>query len=275
MAFPEEAVWKTHHGMKPSSAEGSLVRAGRFVIGPDDIVEWEVRRWGDKFYAVTNYFTWAEAWDNAWMKPFRKEKEAVDFARAQAEIGRRLMQESHQRHGGRADQHEIAEVVNKNRYEPPPPGMSGLGASLGNKDEPVKPFNKIGHISDWDGTLRSYKALYAIQRFNPRNAGDIARIWIEERNSPVDMYQVEFPMFLEVPELEDFVQSNFSNDDLEDRYFNYYITHWDLTDSVHDMWKLSPVLKLNYPGHTQMFNGVNIGAGWHEILASVRKSLDR
>jgi hypothetical protein len=177
------------------------------------------------------------------------------------------MQESHKRHGGRADPNEIAAVVNKNRYEPPPPGM-------GSKDEPSSPFNKIGHAYDWDGTLRSYKALYAIGRFHPRKAGDIARIWIEEQNVPADMFQVQFPMFLEIPDLIEFVKSNIDGSEWE-KYQNYYITHWDLTDSVADMWKLSPVLKMNYPGHRQMFNGVNIGAGWHEILESVRKSLDR
>lgn len=143
---------------------------------------------------------------------------------------------------------------------------------MAGKDEPVNSFNKIGHASDWDGTLRSHKALYAIKRFNPKNASDIARIWIEERNRPADIYQVQFPMFLENEALTSFVYKNL-NDQAHDRFVDYYITHWDLTDSVADLWKLSPILKMKYPGHVQMFSGVNIGAGWQEILRDVRKIL--
>jgi hypothetical protein len=231
-------------------------------------VEWEVRRtYQGTFYPVNNYFTWAEAWDNSWYLDFKTQKEAVDFARKHAQEAKGVMLASHKKHGGRADPYEIAAVVNKGRYEPPPPQM-------GSKDEPTNPFNKIGHVSDWDGTLRSYKALYAIKRFHPHNPGDIARIWIEERNDPADMFQVQFPMFLEIPELVEFVTDSLL-DQMYDRYFNYYMTHWDLTDSIADMWKLSPVLKMNYPGHIQMFSGVNIGEGWQEILRSVRKILDR
>lgn len=144
----------------------------------------------------------------------------------------------------------------------------------GNKDQPELPYNKIGHVSDWEGTLRSYKAIRAITRFGPRNSGDIARIWIEERNVPADMFEVEFPMFLEIPELVDFVTANLA-DRTDERYFNYYVTHWDLTDSVADMWKLSPWLQRQYPTHTQMFQGVNIGMGWQKLLQEVRRILFR
>lgn len=144
----------------------------------------------------------------------------------------------------------------------------------GSKDAPDNPFNEIGHASDWDGTLRSYKALSAIERYYPKNPGDIARIWIEDRNTPADVYQIEFPMFLETPMLVEFVTEAIKDQNYE-RYFNYYVTHWDLTDSVADMWKLSPYLKLHYPGHREMFNGVNIGEGWHELLRKVRYILDQ
>lgn len=80
-------------------------------------------------------------------------------------------------------------------------------------------------------------------------------------------------MFLEVPGLVDFVTTNVEEKGKSG--INYYITHWDLTDSIADMWRLYPVLKMNYPGRLEMFSGVNIGAGWHDIIEKVRKILHK
>lgn len=136
------------------------------------------------------------------------------------------------------------------------------------KDEPEKPYNLINHVSDWDGTLRSYKATHAIRRFQPNSAGQIARIWIEEANHPADVSQVQFPMFLESEGLVDFVNRNTPSEDYQWR--NYYLTHWDLTDSVADMWKLSHALQKAYPTKDRWFQGVNIGMGWQDLLKQVR-----
>lgn len=144
------------------------------------------------------------------------------------------------------------------------------GASLGSPDD----YNLINHPSAWDGTLRSYKAMHALNRFHPDSAGKIARIFMEERNHNARMDDVEFPMFLEIPELEDFVIQNGDKLGYE-RYVNYFITHWTLTDAVHDMWKLSPDLQAAYPTTERWFNGINLGEGWQLLLEQVRTILDR
>lgn len=145
-------------------------------------------------------------------------------------------------------------------------------SGLGNKDEPIQPYNLIKHVSDWDGTLRSYKATYALDRYHPISAGQIAQIWIEERNHPLaNVEDIQFPMFLEDPALVEFVERN-----LDDaRWKNWYITRWDLTDSIADMWKLSPDLQDAYPTHNKWFQGINIGMGWQELLRQVRIILER
>jgi hypothetical protein len=151
------------------------------------------------------------------------------------------------------------------------------GGSLGSfeyKYDPKGPFNLIQHSSDWDGSLRSFKATYALERYRPNSAGQIARIWLEEMNPPPgNVYQVQFPMFLENADLVRFVEANIPLEDT--KWKNYYITHWDLTDSVADMWKLSPELQKAYPTVDEWFQGVNIGKGWQGLLRQVRTILDR
>jgi hypothetical protein len=150
---------------------------------------------------------------------------------------------------------------------------SGLGAFEW-KEEPLKKaFNAIDHVSAWDGTLRTHKALYALRRYHPNSAGEIARIWLEERNPLKNVEDVEFPMFLENPDLVGFVEANLPLDDA--KWKNWHITRWDLTDSVADMWKLSPELQAAYPTVDEWFQGVNIGKGWQELLRQVRTILDR
>lgn len=263
MAFPEERVWKKHYGKRT----GNLVRAGRTELGPDDIVEWEVRKENSRYFVVNNYFTWAEAWDNAWIRWFDSEYAGVTFARAQAAEAIRAMTASIKKHG-KADPYEIAAVVNRNRYEAPPPW------SLGSRDEPEGANNLIGHVSDWDGTLRTYKAMTAIERFHPRSAGQIAQIFLEEQNPLAGMHEVEFPMFLENTALYNFVIGNMDRLAL-DRAGTYFVTHWNLTDAVADMWKLSPELQKAFPSTDHWFSGVNIGEGWFDLLDKVQIILRR
>lgn len=415
MAFPEESVWKKHYGATPPEYSEGLVRAGRFTIDADDLVEWEVRKTSNgRYYAVNNYFTKPEAWDNAWIEDFRTTSEAVNFARNMAKIAFAAMQASHERHPDGADPEEVAAVVNVGRYEPPPPqmgGASGIHASMmkafqtsakfdfcsdflstpevlemlaeikrsggkaialldlgdvcirktsweagtapcdgniltqgymvlntiplkapwtadlnleqlvllmpeysreqirramkaykrddslkvmiqgnftlygdmkpyvpvsmnGSKDEPENAYNLIGHASDWDGTLRTYKALTAIERFHPRSAGQIAQIFLEEKNPLAGMSEVEFPMFLENTALYNFVIGNMDRLAL-DRAGTYFVTHWNLTDAVADMWKLSPELQKAFPSTDHWFNGVNIGEGWFDLLDKVQIILRR
>lgn len=413
MAYPEEGVWKKRNGM----LSHNLVRAGSFILSPDDRVEWEVQRHGDRFYAVNNYFTWAEAWDNAWMESFDTEAKAVEFARQNALIAKAVMEKSRRKHG-KADAQDIAAVVNVGRYEPPPPGLSGSRNTIhaamaqafnlsakwdfsdeflstpevhgllenvrrsggkaialiqigdvcvrrlswedatapceysgeellaqgyrvlntmplkspwtsdlneeqlvnflptysraqirkamkayeddstrtiqihgqftiygdlkphvpvslngpGSKDEPVGAHNRIGHVSDWEGTLRSYKALTALNRFHPRSAGQIAQIFLEEQNPLASMREVQFPMFLENTDLYNFVLHNLDREAI-DRAGNYFATHWSLSDAISDMWKLSPELQKAYPTKDRWFSGVNIGEGWHDLYEKVQKIL--
>lgn len=263
MAYPEEGVWSKHHGKKINN----LIRAGRFELGPDDIVEWEVRKHQNRYFAVNNYFTYAEAWDNAWIGGFPTPGAAVNFARNHAAEAIQAMTASINRHG-KADPFEVAAVVNRNRYEAPPPW------TLGSRDEPVKAHNLIGHASDWDGTLRSYKAETAINRFHPRGAGQIAQIFLEEQNPLASMTDVQFPMFLENDALFRFVMDNLDRDAIS-RAGIFYVTHWDLTDAVADMWKLSPVLKLGFPSRDQWYSGTNIGLGWLDLLTQVKTIIRR
>lgn len=267
MAFPEEAVWRTHHG-KPSNFD--IKRAGRFIIGPHDIVEWEIKKYNGRFYAINNYFTWAEAWDNAWMESFGTEDEAVTFARKNALEAQKVMTASRKKHG-KADPYDVAAVVNVGRYEPPPPPARG---GLGSIDEPMRSNNLIGHASDWEGTLRTYKALTAIERFHPRNASQIARIFIEEQNPIADMREMQFPMFLENTALYNFVLHNLDANQI-DRAGNYFVTHWDITQGVADMWRLSPVLQEAFPSTNHWFNGINIGEGWFDLLDKVKTIVRR
>jgi len=158
------------------------------------------------------------------------------------------------------------------------PSSSGEGSArnstMGSQDEPIGAYNLIGHVSDWDGTLRSYKAMYALARFNPRSAGQIARIFFEEMNRYAHMDQVESPMFLENEGLVNFVRQNLDADAI-DRAGNYYVTHWDGQDAIADMWKLSPELQAAYPTHDKWFQGVNIGKGWQDLLHQVQTILER
>jgi hypothetical protein len=263
MAYPEEGVWTKHHGKKTSP----LIRAGRFELGPNDVVEWEVRKHQGKYFATNNYFTFAEAWDNAWIGGFSTAHEAVNFARNHAAEAIQAMTSSMNKHGN-ADPYEVAAVVNRNRYEAPPPW------TLGSRDEPIRAHNLIGHVSDWDGTLRSYKAMTAIERFHPRGAGQIAQIFFEEKIPHAQMDDVEFPMFSENQALEDFVIDNMDRLGYE-RAGNYFISHWSLTDAVHDLWMLSPDLQRAYPTTNRWFSGVNIGEGWQDLLRDVQTIIRR
>ena len=142
-----------------------------------------------------------------------------------------------------------------------------------------KPHNRIQHFSDWDGTLRTYKAEYVIRRFQPKYGEDMARIWKEQENRECKtIYCVDFAMFLEIPELVEFVKAGRetitaqrlpwmkSTPEENDKWFNYYVTHWDIIDACADTWKLSPRLKRNYPSHFQWFMGSDIGEGWHAYV---------
>lgn len=263
MVYQEEGVWTLHHGKKIHN----LIRAGRFELGPHDIVEWEIRKHQKRYFATNNYFTYAEAWDNAWIEGYRTEREAVNFARAHAAEAIRAMTSSINKHG-QADPYEVALVVNRNRYEAPPPW------TLGSQDEPVRAHNLIGHVSDWEGSLRSYKAETAIERFHPHGAGQIAQIFLEEQNPLASMSEVQFPMFLENEALFNFVMENLDREAI-DRAGTYFVTHWDLAVAVADMWRLSPELKAAFPSKNRWISGINLGEGWFDLLDKVRTILRR
>lgn len=145
------------------------------------------------------------------------------------------------------------------------PRRGAQGQTLsGTRINPDRPYNLIGHNVDWDGTLRSYKALQAIEVYHPKTGADIARIFLEEQN-----WYAEFPMFLENPSLVAFVENNTLESD-QDRH--YYITHWDGIDAVADMWKLSPELQAAYQSVDKYstWTGRYIGHGWHKLIEEVR-----
>jgi len=140
-----------------------------------------------------------------------------------------------------------------------------------------QPHNRIGQVSDWDGTLRTYKAEYMLRQFQPRFGEDMARIWEEQQNFGCKtIYDVQFPIFLEIPELAEFVNAGRdtgtftgirADDIVHNReWYSYYMTHWDLVDACADTWHLSPALKRNYPSTFKWFWGADIGEGWHNYL---------
>ena len=144
-------------------------------------------------------------------------------------------------------------------------------------DNPKAPHrNLIGHGFDWDGTLRSYKAEYIINKFDPTNAYDIVDI-LESEVNPLwnDIYDQQFPMFYNNDEFVNYVDERAGKDN---KFRNYYITNIDRTDIVADMWKLSPKLQQIYPSKPRedpnnWVFGTYIGAGWHDLLKEVEKEM--
>lgn len=140
--------------------------------------------------------------------------------------------------------------------------------------------NLIKHTSDWDGTLRSYKAEYILHRFNPTNAQDIVDILETEVNPQWNnIYDKKFPMFERIPKLVDYVQKRAKGKDVE-KYHNSWITGIDTTDIVADLWKLSPTLQHIYPSkpreHPESWVfGTYIGSGWHDLRKDVEKEMRR
>lgn len=165
--------------------------------------------------------------------------------------------------------------------------------------------NLISHISDHDGTRRSAQACYIIEKHNPQNAKDLAKI-IHDNNLEGTRIGWEMPIFWKDKELVDFCElgsqksgvtgtfywsgkppHGYSEEEYEkvnpggmeeirerhEWYMNRCVAHADNVDLCADIWELSPTVKENYPSTEKMFMGTDIGAGWHDFKREVEKEL--
>lgn len=143
------------------------------------------------------------------------------------------------------------------------------------------PGNLIEHISEHDGTRRSIQACHIIEKFNPQNAKDFAKIIYD--NNIEKGISWNLPMFWENKELVNFCQleaqkSDFYSGKTEPRmsdeakehkkhwhewYMQRCVVNPDDVDLSADIWKLSPTIMQNYPSEKKMFMGTDIGEGWH------------
>ena len=139
--------------------------------------------------------------------------------------------------------------------------------------------NKIKHFSDWDGTLRTYKAETFIANFNPHSGKDMAKI-LKAQKSPKckTVYDECYPILNTNKKLKKFYRENYAlekdvkawedEDKQRKEWQNYFINHMDLTDIVADMWKLSPSLRSKYRKRPDGYEG------WHTLLHEVRNELE-
>jgi len=136
--------------------------------------------------------------------------------------------------------------------------------------DPTQHRNLIGHSSDWDGTLRSYKAEQFLEQREPKTAEDIARFLAYEKNKDFHapsgkgkldwpIYRVEYPFFLKNKNLEKYVKANGKYKDFE---MNNR-THVDDIDFVATIWNLSPHFQKKYPEEGKKFSG------WHDLRRDV------
>ncbi|MDO8659659.1 MAG: hypothetical protein Q7K54_03595 [Candidatus Parcubacteria bacterium] len=129
--------------------------------------------------------------------------------------------------------------------------------------------NKVKHISNWDGSLKTYKTEYILRKFKPKTAKRIASILRDNYNKKSKtIYDKEFPMFYNSPRLVKLVKMAKKD---SPAWWNYYITHLDFVDLASSIWKLSPHFQKLYPSKKQMYMGTDIGGGWHNLLKDIRK----
>jgi len=131
--------------------------------------------------------------------------------------------------------------------------------------------NRIGHISDWDGTLRTLKAEYVMKRLAPKDAKDLARKLKEKKNKRYKtIYDKEYPFLTRCRQLVKFVRINRQNDE---EFWNLWITHIDPVDINADLWKLFPEWRERYPSRGYKTVPYIIGAGkimdggWHDAVS--------
>lgn len=156
--------------------------------------------------------------------------------------------------------------------------------------------NLIGHISEHDGTRRSAHACYMIEKYNPQDAKDTAKI-IFDNNIQRGIIGWNMPMFWKDKELVDFCHmesqeqhSGFYSGKTEpwmseegkegkkewhDWYMHSCVAHADDVDLIADLWKLSPNIHANYPSEKRMYMGTDIGAGWHKFKRDTLAELER
>ena len=161
--------------------------------------------------------------------------------------------------------------------------------------------NLINHISEHDGIRRSLQACQIIENFNPQNAKDFAKI-VHDNNIQKGIIGWNMPMFWDNQQLVDFChkESQVQHDgyysgeqdgkygspenirdhnkrkkEAHDWYMHSCVAHADDIDLSADVWKLSPIIKENYPSEKKMFMGTDIGQGWHKFKSDVLSELAR
>jgi len=132
--------------------------------------------------------------------------------------------------------------------------------------------NRIKHISDWDGTLRTYKAEYVWKKLKPKNAVDLAnKLWALRNPNAKTIYDPIYPFFYGCKKLVDFVKRNKPNKKL----WNYYITEIDSVDLNADLWKLFPAWRKKYPakGYSIVFGTKVMEGGWHDAVREFERTM--
>lgn len=132
--------------------------------------------------------------------------------------------------------------------------------------------NLIGHSSEHDGTIRSAKACYIINKYNPKSASDVADILIKNRNKEIKTIEdVEYPMFFEDKKLVEYCEKQ-----EKPTWVNYCVSHVDSVDLSADLWKLSPTLHKKYKKNLVISSptfGTHHFEGWHKLKRDIAVEL--
>jgi len=144
-----------------------------------------------------------------------------------------------------------------------------------------RPSNLINHSSDYDGIIRSEKACYIIEKFNPQNAAEIAMIldgnrqWVTGDNRMVWYY----PMFWEDKKLVKFCEDYAKKHGYDEGFIKGCVGYIDDVDISADIWELSPTIRVQYPTvstfHEKFKNSrIILGGdvpyeGWHELKKDI------
>ncbi|MCJ7609761.1 hypothetical protein MUP00_08865 [Candidatus Bathyarchaeota archaeon] len=142
----------------------------------------------------------------------------------------------------------------------------------------IRPWSNADVFND---TILTHKTEFIIDRFAPKEASDIARMWVEERaySGGYRKYTPEFPMFYEYAPLVDFVMKNADKrgGDLSkwEYYRNWLVAHLDPVDIVAALWALSPELLDKYQNYVDRYKGMEkTREGWQALHREFKEILE-
>jgi len=134
--------------------------------------------------------------------------------------------------------------------------------------------NLINHSSIHDGTVRSAKACFMINKFNPKSAEEVANILKKNKKDIKTIYEKEYPMFFEDKKLVNYCKEYHKG---KEEWVNYCVSHIDMVDISADLWELSPILKEKYKEPLIIESptfGKGVFEGWHRLKKDVEKELE-